>query len=337
MAPVSSLSPRVSILLPTYNRARFLPAAFDSIGAQTLEDWELVIVDDGSTDETVRLIEDLKCRIPQAVHYERQENAGPYAARNRALDLGGAPYVAFFDSDDLWLPHHLEHCTDALNRNPEVDWVYAACRVVNYQSGEVVDPDTFRMGGEPRPFLELGHRRIGALHLIDDERAVRYALGEGLWCGLQNSVIRRSVFEESRFQTAFRNEAEDQLFVIRALKHGHCFGYLDTVQVEYRVHDANSSASATGQTLERQLAVYRPVVRGFEQLRTEFDWSGPERRALERRIAREHFWHIGYSLLWENGRRAEGLESFRIGLRAWPWSLACWKTYLFARLRQVVG
>jgi len=327
----------VSVLLPTYNRARFLPAAFAAIRSQSLTDWELIVVDDGSTDETQEIVARLKHEVVQPVTYVKQENAGAYAARNTALERSSAPLVAFYDSDDLWLSHHLEHSVRALDENPGVDWVYAACRTVDYGTGHVTVPDTFSVNGAPRPFRRLRTRRCGPLHVIEDDRAVAWAVRHGLYCGLQNSVIRRTVFERARFQDSFRNEAEDQLFAIRALKRGHRLGYLNAVHVQYHVHEANSSASAITQPVDRQLAIYRPLVRGFEELRREFMWTATERRALARRIGRDHFWHIGYSVLWRNRRRAEAIEAYKAGLRAWPWSLSCWKTYLAARARVAVG
>jgi hypothetical protein len=245
--------------------------------------------------------------------------------------------VAFYDSDDVWLPHHLADCVDALDRNPDVDWVYAACRVVDYASGRVLDPDTFRVGGRPRPFTRLQHVGRDRLHVIVDQRAAALAVRHGLYCGLQNSVIRRQVFDAAVFQTDFRNEAEDQLFAIRALKRGHRFAYLDAIHVQYHVHGANSSGSAVDQSVERQLSVYRPLVRGFETLRREYSWTMAERRELARRLGRDWFWHIGYAVLWKNGRWADAIEAYRTGLRAWPWSLRCWKTYLAARVRTAFG
>jgi glycosyltransferase involved in cell wall biosynthesis len=335
MADVSAppASPIVSILLPTYNRARFLPAAFEAMASQSLTSWELIVVDDGSTDETEAVVRDLGPRVRQPVRYIRQANAGAYGARNACLDLASAPYVAFYDSDDLWLPHHLADSIGALEENRDVDWVYAACRIVNHATGALLDANTFMTRGRPRPFRRLHTRRQGDLHIFDDPRVVAWAVRHGLYCGLQNSVIRRSVFDAERFHAAFRNEAEDQLFVVRALKRGHRLAYLDRVHVQYHVHDANSSAPASDQTVERQMAVYAPLVRGFEELQQEFQWSAAERQSLARRVAREHFWHIGYAILWQDGRRAEAIESYRRGLHAWPWSPACWKTYLAARLR----
>src|SRR5690242_12360951 len=96
----------VTIILPTYNRARFLPAALESIRRQEYVAWELIIVDDGSTDETASLLPSLVNDIPQSVIVVRRENGGAYAARNTGLEMVNGQYVAFFDSDDLWLPHH---------------------------------------------------------------------------------------------------------------------------------------------------------------------------------------------------------------------------------------
>jgi glycosyltransferase involved in cell wall biosynthesis len=327
----------VTVLLPTYNRAAFLPAAFEAIRNQTLTDWDLVIVDDGSTDDSEAVVTRLREGMPQQVTYVRQANAGAYGARNTALDLATGRHVAFYDSDDVWLPHHLERCVAALDADPALDWVYAACRIVDYRTGRVTDPDTFVHAGAPRPFTKLHAREQGHVRVFDDPGTVACAIRDGLYCGLQNSVIRRSVFTRARFHAGVRNEAEDQLFVIRSLKQGHRMGYINDVHVQYHVHDTNSSAPDPRQAVDRQLAVYRPLVRGFEELRREFAWTPEERRELSRRLLQDQFWHIGYVVLWQGGRRAEAIEAYRQGLREWPWSLQAWKTYLAARLKVAFG
>jgi len=328
----------VSILLPTFNRARFLPAAFESIRAQTHTDWDLVVVDDGSTDDTERLVADFAEGVPQRVHYIKQLNAGPYAARNTALDHTTGDCVAFFDSDDLWLPHHLARCAKALDTHAEVGWVYGACRIVDLASGETTAPDTFRVNGQLRPFAAIATDTGDGVHVLDSNAAVACALVNGLYCGLQNSVIRRSVFDGARFQAAYRNEAEDQLFAVRDLKRGCRLAFLDDIHVVYRVHAANSSGAASGRpTFERQIQLFAPVARGFEDLGRELTLTNDEKRALRRRLNREYFWHLGYAAYWSNGRRQEAFDMFRKGLRAWPWSLRCWKTFVLAGLRANAG
>jgi GT2 family glycosyltransferase len=324
----------VSVLLPTFNRATFLPGALEAIRSQTFGNWELIVVDDGSTDESREIVATFAASSPNPVRYVKQVNQGPYAARNTAVDLAAGRYLAFYDSDDVWFPDHLANCADALSRNADVDWVYAACRIVEYATGRIVAPSTFVIDNHLRPFRLLPVEIRGPVHVLDPKGLVECALVHGMYCGLQNSVLRRSVFDNARFQVAYRNEAEDQLFLIRALKRGHRLAYLDEVQVQYHTHDGNSSGSSTAQrTVERQLALFQPVVRGLEELQQEVALTRSERRAMNQRLNREYFWHLGYSVYLSNGRPAEALIAFRRGLRAWPWSARCWKTYAVAALR----
>src|SRR5262249_36572306 len=152
---------------------------------------------------------DFAARSPQPVRYVAQENRGAYGARNTGLDHARGRYVAFYDSDDVWLPGHLADCATSLDSNPDVDWVYGACRVVEYETGRVLAPSTFYGGGRPRPFLRLRTRPVGDLRIIDDPGADRAMMLHGLFCGLQNSVIRRRVFENDRFRVRPWHEGED--------------------------------------------------------------------------------------------------------------------------------
>ena len=329
--------PAVSIILPTYNRAAFLPAAVEAIRAQTFTDWELIVVDDGSTDDTEAVVAGLVGAIPQPVRYVRRENGGAYAARNTGLDLARGALLAFYDSDDVWLPHHLQDCAGALTARPDVDWVYGACRMVELSTGRVLSPNTFYADGRPRAFMSLRTRPDGRLRVIDDDRSLSFALREGLYNMLQNSVIRRRLFADRRFTEHYRNEAEDQMIVLRALAQGVRVAYFDNVHVIYHVHEANSSASAQKAPLEKRLQIYQALVRGFEELRGQVPLTSAQSRALNRRLGQEYFWSLGYSLLWQGGRREEALAMFRRGLRLWPWDLRCWKTYGLARLRSLAG
>ena len=320
----------VSIILPTYNRAKFLPQAFASIKSQTFTDWELIVVDDGSTDNTRELVEELTRAWPQPVRYQRQENQGAYGARNTGLDLARSGYIAFFDSDDVWLPHHLHDCVTALEARRDVDWIYGACRIIDCTTGRVVAPSTFYNLGRPRPFLHLRSRPAGPLRVIEDSNSIRCALLNGLYCGLQNSVIRRQLFEGQRFQATYRNEAEDQVAVVRALATGRRLAYLDNIHVDYHQHEHNSSATGADRNPEKHLFIFRQLVRGFEEVRDQVILKPAEVRALRMRLGREYFWNLGYNLLWQHARYSEALDMFRRGLRAWPWNLRCWKTYLLA-------
>jgi glycosyltransferase involved in cell wall biosynthesis len=94
----------VSVIVPTYNRRETIQAAIASVQRQTFADWELIVVDDGSTDDTAALIEGSDPRLVLI----RQKNQGVNAARNAGMLRARGQYIAFLDSDDEWLPHHLE-------------------------------------------------------------------------------------------------------------------------------------------------------------------------------------------------------------------------------------
>jgi len=330
-------APLVSIVLPTYNRARFLPQALESIREQSFTDWELIVVDDGSTDDTREWIAALSAKTPQPVRYVYQENQGAYAARNTGVELAAGRYVAFFDSDDLWLPHHLEHCVAALEANPEVDWVYGAGRMVDLATRKVLAPNTFYVNGEPRGFLKLRTRAAGSLRILEDPTTVECMILDGLCAGLQKSVLRRGLLVQYRFATGHRNEAEDQLFAIRILTGGRRMAYIDNVHLVYHVHAENSSGSALDTSVDKHLRVYQALARGYEELRGQARLTPAQSRALNRRLSQEYFWHLGYALLWRNGRRQEALRMFRRGLWLWPWNLGYWKTYLVALAKSLTG
>ena len=320
---------KVSIILPTYNRAAFLPQALESIRSQTFTDWELIVVDDGSTDETETIVR--QWSIPQEIRYVKQPNQGPSAARNAGLDLASGEYIAFFDSDDLWLPHHLHDCVDALNANLDVDWVYAATRMVEQGTGRILASNTFYQDGVPRPFLSLRIKPRGELQLIEDGHAIQVAIEHALYAGLQVSVIRRRLFEKKRLPP-FRI-AEDQLFSILCMAEGNRFAYFTKVHAHYHVHEGNCSTAA-GCSINKRLSVTGELIRAFESLPKLVSLTGSERRAWRRRLNREYFWNLGYALE-QAGRRQEARAMYGRGLRYSPLNPRQWKTYMASLFRTV--
>jgi len=111
--------PTLSIIIPTFNRARYLPDALDSIFAQGVDRVDPIVVDDGSTDAT----ESVVARYGHSVRYVRQPNRGTAAARNAGLALATGRFIAFLDSDDVWLPGKATEELEILEHDPSVDAV----------------------------------------------------------------------------------------------------------------------------------------------------------------------------------------------------------------------
>ena len=117
--------PIVSIIVPTYNRAHVLPRAIDSIIAQTTKHWEIVLVDDGSTDATREVAAEYQRRLSERFKYIRQANQGASRARNHGIDAAQGRYVAFLDSDDEFLPTKLERQLALFDVCPSLGFVYS--------------------------------------------------------------------------------------------------------------------------------------------------------------------------------------------------------------------
>ena len=116
--------PRVSVIVPTYNSARYLPEAIDSVLGQTYRDFEIIVVDDGSTDNTQGVL----ARYAEQIRVVRQSNQGSAAARNAGILAARGEFIAFLDADDLWLPQKLERQMPLFDERPEIGWVYSDYR-----------------------------------------------------------------------------------------------------------------------------------------------------------------------------------------------------------------
>ena len=123
--------PRVSVIVPVYNRAAAVRAAAASVLGQTYRDFELILLDDGSTDDSGRLIDELAAENPSLIRCYHQENAGAAAARNRGIAFSQGEYICFLDSDDEWLPEKLAIQVDFMDRHPKVALCYVWALVVD--------------------------------------------------------------------------------------------------------------------------------------------------------------------------------------------------------------
>ncbi len=179
------MMPFFSVIIPTYNRAKLLREALDSVLAQTCADFEIIVVDDGSTDETAERV----AVLAEKVRYYRQENQGPGAARNLGLKNARGRYVAFLDSDDLWFPWTLQTYRDVLTAEPGVAWV-AGVPFEEKVSGRL----------EKAPHGPLKHQ------VFQDYLATA---GKPLWIGTCAVAIRREILQAAGGYADAHVNAED--------------------------------------------------------------------------------------------------------------------------------
>lgn len=122
------MPPKISVIIPTYNRRVYVQEAIDSVLAQTYTDYEIIVVDDGSTDGTGAALQE---RYGERIQYIWQENQGESVARNRAINMATGDYIALLDSDDLWLPEKLEKQMALLQDDPDCAGVYCKASFID--------------------------------------------------------------------------------------------------------------------------------------------------------------------------------------------------------------
>jgi glycosyltransferase involved in cell wall biosynthesis len=138
----------ISVIIPAYNAAKFLGAAIQSVLDQTLEATEIIVVDDGSTDETPNLVKSFA-----AVRYIRQANEGPGGAVNTGVRNARGECLAFLDADDLWLPNKLEKQNEIIEKDQSVDIVFTG--IVNFFEEALSTDDRKKFDIEPRPMAGI--------------------------------------------------------------------------------------------------------------------------------------------------------------------------------------
>jgi glycosyltransferase involved in cell wall biosynthesis len=124
---------KFSVIIPVYNKANTVKSSLDSILAQTVDDFEIVVVDDGSTDSLNEVLSQYS-----GIKVVHQANAGVSVARNTGIESAEGEFVCFLDADDLWLPCHLEELLTRINENPEINYFITSHRTV-FPDGRIMD------------------------------------------------------------------------------------------------------------------------------------------------------------------------------------------------------
>ena len=238
----------VSVVVPTYNRAYCICRAIDSVRAQTYSNWEIVIVDDGSKDDTAAVISS-KYGDDSRVRYIYQENTGVTGARNKGIRETRGDYVAFLDSDDFWKPWKLETQVACFKRFPEVGMVFTEFEAVD-ADGKVVIERGLKLIYEAYNYFQPSESLWRTSFALSDivnlgdqvEPGARVFVGNIYVPMLRGNLVHTSTSMSSRariekvggFDEGLAVSGEDYDFHFRTCKYGDvCF--IDAQSTEYQL------------------------------------------------------------------------------------------------------
>jgi len=270
---ISPSPPVISVIIPAYNCQVFIVLTVRSLQAQTFKDWECVIIDDGSKDETLSVIRGLAAEDPR-IRVATQPNAGPSSARNHGLRLidPRSRYVSFMDSDDVWMPEALAALKAEVEKFPDAVGAHCRGRCIDKDGNVYVDP-MYAANGNGRFISDAAGR------IIQLDPAIPTSF-QSLWFSNPYPpgliLTRRSAYDKVGSFDATLCPVEDWDMVIRLSRYGS-FHFLDRVLLSYRRHPNNLS----GQSDENNVRQIRAVLHKT--------FYSPENDPTQRRITRRNW------------------------------------------------
>lgn len=227
--------PKVSVVIPVYNGEQFIEEALESVFAQTFEDFEVVVINDGSTDQTEARL----AKYRHQIDYIKQENIGLAATRGRAVELARGSLIASLDADDVWLPRKLERQVQAAQEHPECGII--TTDVLSFLNGQVVTPSLKEWYGPA------------------SGNALENLLFAN-WIPPSAAMVRRECFDQVKtFSVPPPAYGEDWLMWMQ-IAAKYPVHFVDEVLVRRRVHPASMS-SRGGETQFRCLLRNLEIVR----------------------------------------------------------------------------
>jgi glycosyltransferase involved in cell wall biosynthesis len=230
-----SSTPTVSVIMPTYNRANLLPEVIASILGQDYQDLELIIVDDGSTDDTEKVIRTIQEKDERLHYFKLAENKGIGFARQAGLERASGSYVAIADSDDIWLEGKLRAQVEVLDAHPEIDILFGDFWNISHIRN-------FEVSGFEHSRSGMKHLKVK--HIQDDLWIIENGLERGIlasnFISPPTMIIRGSLFEKTGGFNPHLMAVDDE-FAFRASVLGAKFAYIRRMFTQRHVHPSSSS------------------------------------------------------------------------------------------------
>lgn len=212
----------ISIIIPTYNRYNLLEKTINSVLNQTYKNWELIIVDDGSTDGTDVLVNELSNKDSR-IRYYWQKNSGESVARNKGFHLAKGDYIGYLDSDDIWHERNLSEKLNALlDSDGKIAGVFSSVKLIN-REGDFISSSP-----------------VGIISDLSQLSFERFIDGSPIYGGPSNVLFKREVISRIGGFNESIQYGEDQLFFLNIRKIFD-FIYIDEPLLYYRIHGLNQS------------------------------------------------------------------------------------------------
>jgi glycosyltransferase involved in cell wall biosynthesis len=235
------MNPKVSVIIPNYNYEKFIAATVESVLSQTYKNIEIIIVDDGSKDNSLEVLK----QFGDKIRIIEQKNAGVSVARNHGVSLSTGEYIAFLDADDIWLPEKLERQIEKFKADAEIGLVHCSMTLINPQEEPIGENNNGQAGFVSEEFLLF-------------ERGVVVGAGS-------TALVKRSIFDEVGGFDLRLSTAADWDFCYQVSR-THKIGFVTEPLVLYRMHGTNMHGNINAMEHDMLLGFEKAFAENTENL-----------------------------------------------------------------------
>jgi glycosyltransferase involved in cell wall biosynthesis len=320
--------PLVSIIIPVFNRERLIDQAINTVVNQTFQDWELILIDDRSTDLTTSLIAERSKNEPRIKLFSNQHSKGPSGARNQGLEKAVGKYIAYQDSDDEWYPHHLETMVYYLEKYPEQLDVMSANPLRKYlETNEVFNYDTIELADKQ-------YRKIEDAFVFDADSLFDIQL-RGRAITTQCIVGKAEVLKTVKWNETL-GAAEDNLHNLELAALKISLGHIQDYHTIYWAHDDNLSNCNGVHPPERMEKIHKAFVEFWTIILNKFTLNISQERYVKDELAETYVWHLGYLTLEKLLKYREASYCYLKALQLKPTNVKYWMMFFKVQVKRMI-
>ncbi len=318
----------ISVVIPTYNRSALVVKALYSVLKQTYKNFEIIVVDDNSTDNTKKIIKGIKDkhqdkRNKRIILIKNKHKKGPGGSRNTGMELAKGDYIAFLDSDDLFLKNHLSDCVSILEKHPDISLIFG--RAVYMQNGKEVEymtPNLIKKISSIKDKVDKGDYILFNKFLFDE------ILEKGCFFNLSTVVMRRTIIDSGFFQNEKLFGPEDYEYWQR-ISNYFKFAFIKKPQIIYNLHKENISYFSSEKNTKKHFNEFNELLKCYKVMLNYPFINKYQQKKIKKNIA-YHYFNYGYYKKTVN-RLKEARKYYLFSLKYHPTFLclkALIKTYL---------
>jgi glycosyltransferase involved in cell wall biosynthesis len=317
----------VSIIVPVYNREEKIKRLISTVEKQTFKNWELIIVDDGSVDGTLSVIKEAAFNDPRIVPIKNVNSKGPSGARNTGLERASGKYIAYQDSDDEWIPSHLEIMVSYLEKySDKIDIMSANALRKTENDGAVFKYDELDIEDIKESILDDAF--LLNPNLVFDKQLRDHVLTTQCIVG-KSELLKINKWNENLVA------AEDNLHNLQVCASKPKIAHIKNFHTVYWIHDDNITNAKGKHSPKKMEPIHKSFVEYWRNIRETFPLTAEQLKYVQLNLASTLAWQLAYNTYEFEGRYLQAFVYYAKAIRIDPLNTKLYKSSLKCLVKQI--